>query len=372
MNTPIKKTVRTLALGLAAVALATAYWQLVASSRLQQDPRNERLPRAEAIQDRGSIISADGTVLGRSVPDSANAGHHRRSYPQGALFAPVVGFSSPTYGDQGLEAEYASMLRPDGILTVGGLVNALLGEDLRPHSLQLTLHRGLQVETASALGSQRGGITVLDPATGMILAMVSAPTFDPNRLFDPDADSVWADLTRDPDRPLENRAAGASTPGLVQDAPLESIDPSSPLGMAVRVGAFTRGGTPMRPHLVKRVLDADSKVVEEITQEPMDEEVDYVEVRTLYGAPSVFELNRLDTGRVSGLGIAGAERGAGDVGHAWFVGGLPGRDPAVVVAVVIELDSADSTDRATKIGMSVLRSWVAMVQPTCQLPRAGC
>jgi peptidoglycan glycosyltransferase len=51
----------------------------------------------------------------------------------------------------------------------------------------------------------------LDPETGAILAMVSAPSYDPNSLASHDTAAVartWSELNDDPDRPLTNRAIG--------------------------------------------------------------------------------------------------------------------------------------------------------------------
>src|SRR5699024_1370328 len=62
-----------------------------------------------------------------------------------------------------------------------------------------------------ALDGRRGAAVALDPETGAVLAMVSAPSFDPDRLASHDRASVreaWQELNEDPDRPLANRAIG--------------------------------------------------------------------------------------------------------------------------------------------------------------------
>ena len=54
-------------------------------------------------------------------------------------------------------------------------------------------------------------MVALDPSTGAILAMVSAPSYDPNRLASHDTSQVVqarTELLDDAGRPLENRAIG--------------------------------------------------------------------------------------------------------------------------------------------------------------------
>ncbi len=54
-------------------------------------------------------------------------------------------------------------------------------------------------------------MVALDPRTGAILAMVSYPGYDPNKI-----DSQWKDIIADPDKPLINRAtSGLYPPGSV-------------------------------------------------------------------------------------------------------------------------------------------------------------
>ena len=62
-------------------------------------------------------------------------------------------------------------------------------------------------------------MVVLRPATGEILALVSYPSFDPNRFFDTDGGDYFASLVTDPSFPFLNRAIqSVYPPGLdVQD-----------------------------------------------------------------------------------------------------------------------------------------------------------
>ena len=47
--------------------------------------------------------------------------------------------------------------------------------------LKLTIDIDLQIAAEQAMGDKNGAMVAMDPRTGEILAMVSRPTFDPNR-----------------------------------------------------------------------------------------------------------------------------------------------------------------------------------------------
>ena len=84
-------------------------------------------------------------------------------------------------------------------------------EEQKGPDLVLTLDAGIQREAERQLEGRRGACVVLDPRTGDVLALASAPTFDLNTVR-------WASRYRafaeDPGKPLLNRASGgAYAPG---------------------------------------------------------------------------------------------------------------------------------------------------------------
>jgi len=123
-----------------------------------------------------------------------------RLYPQGSLFANVVGFLNLERVPQaGLEQSRDRDLRrhedtlrmrrgADGTPLPEGLAaGSLYGDDLR---LQLTLDARLQQVAQQALTRQikkwsakRGAALVMDVRNGEMLALASAPTYDPNRFW---------------------------------------------------------------------------------------------------------------------------------------------------------------------------------------------
>ncbi len=80
--------------------------------------------------------------------------------------------------------------------------------------LTVTLDVGLQQVAAEALGDHAGAIVALDPDTGAVRALYSAPSFDPNVFVGRLTRSDWKALAEDPAHPLQNRCLqGVYPPG---------------------------------------------------------------------------------------------------------------------------------------------------------------
>lgn len=206
MNRPTRRLGIAILTGFAALALMSTWVQVLAADTYRLDPRNARFNLAQSGKERGIIVSVDGVVLARSDPDPATTGAFVRVYPEGASFAHVVGYSSLLFGDQAIERAYSSDLRSRRDLTISDLLSVVLGQDLRPLNLQLTIDAGLQRTAFQALGGQPGAVVAIRPGTGEILAMVSVPAYDPNLLLGTEAAKQWQALLDDPSRPLSDRA----------------------------------------------------------------------------------------------------------------------------------------------------------------------
>ena len=135
----------------------------------------------------------------------------QRIYPQGSLFANVVGFlnleRTPQAGleqsrDRDLQRQESTVTMRRGAdgtpLPEGLTAGALYGDDLR---LQLTLDARLQQVAQQALANQvkkwnakRAAALVMDVRNGEMLALASYPTYDPNQFwkFDPGLFREWS------------------------------------------------------------------------------------------------------------------------------------------------------------------------------------
>ena len=212
MNGPIRHVALAMFAALSLLVGATTYVQLIRGPEYRDDPRNARVITGIAGRERGTIITADGVVVAESIANPLDPRFFRRSYPEQELYAHTVGYATAIYGTRGLEADRSSELVSDRDSTISGVLNAIIGGDLRPRGLRLTLRHDLQVAAADALGDQRGAVVAIDVKTGAILAMVSTPTFDPNLLTSPENVDLVDALEADPDQPLLNRAVAQTYP----------------------------------------------------------------------------------------------------------------------------------------------------------------
>ncbi len=193
------------------------FWQ---GPVLANHPYNKRAVALEAKIQRGTIYDCHGVVLAKTV---AQGGLKKRIYPQGEDFAPLIGFVSLRYGHTGLESVYNQELL--GISKVSKLKNFINRLARRPQTgndLILTLDANLQHLARQLLNNQRGAIVALDPKTGAVLALASAPGYDPNTIdrlvnLGPGKKITEFDLLKkDPAAPFLNRATqGVYPPGSI-------------------------------------------------------------------------------------------------------------------------------------------------------------
>lgn len=173
---------------------------------------------------RGAISDRNNTVLVESIvrPDGRTTRHYLTDNP--SAFTPLLGVVNARYGVSGLEASYAEYLTGDRNV-IGRFVRMLNSQPTKGDNLELTIDSALQQKVAAILAGHVGAGIVLDPSTGAILAMVSAPSYNPNDLtsnLDADPftdqtrmDAAWQQLL-DPanNQPLLNRAIqGRYPPG---------------------------------------------------------------------------------------------------------------------------------------------------------------
>lgn len=115
-------------------------------------------------------------------------------------------------GKTGIEQRYEAQLR--GLSGMEQIETSAAGRPVRTlarndatsgDKLVLSIDIRLQQRAEQALAGQRGALVALEPATGEVLAFVSAPSFDPNAFVGGIDQTTWDALNRSPDRPLLNR-----------------------------------------------------------------------------------------------------------------------------------------------------------------------
>ncbi len=181
---------------------------------MSNDPRNKRGLIAAFSAERGVIQTIDGVLLARSVP-SSDEFKRQREYPEGALFAPVTGYLSFTFGAEGAESAFNSDLTGGSLPEGDDSLRNLLSGKKQTGDVTLTVNAAVQRAAAEGLGGKRGAVVALDPTTGAILAMVNFPSFDPNPLAAHDQDGVqaaWTELQNDSAKPLLPRGYRESYP----------------------------------------------------------------------------------------------------------------------------------------------------------------
>ena len=269
-----------------------------------------------------------------------------RHYPYGAAVAHAIGYvgalskndlarlDASNYagtahtGKTGVENSFESNLHGDvGYRNI--VTNALgrqlpsesadLFESLPPNEIPnpganvyLSLDLDLQLLATEALQGKRGAVVALDPWSGEILALVSAPSFDPNLFAVGMSTSEFAVLKNDLEQPLFNRAVRGTYP------------PGSTIKPMLAVAALETGATNLKhtilcrgyfmlPNSTHRYRDWKPEGHGEVdlhTAISQSCDVYFYELSVKIGIDNIHDyLNRFGLGRVSGLDIGGEHQG---------------------------------------------------------------
>jgi penicillin-binding protein 2 len=206
------------------------------------------LLKEDAGMDDISVIEAHR----RDHPEIELGPEPRRQYKFGKLAAHLLGYvgeiseqdlaartfpgatSGSLVGRTGIERVYNQLLAgKDGerqvlVDSMGrevGLVDEI--DSVIGGEVKLTIDMDLQSVAEKVLEDKVGAVVAMDPRNGEILAMASAPSFDPNAFSPRISSDAWNELIGDPDSPMQNRAIQNSySPGsifklIMSDAGLE-------------------------------------------------------------------------------------------------------------------------------------------------------
>ena len=163
-----------------------------------------------------------------------------RVYPRGSDFAHVLGYVGPVsdydlariddpdqllriprfqIGKVGVEAKAEGPLRGKGgakrveVNATGRVMRELDRREGTPGSdLQLTVDADLQSYVQARLGNESASAIVMDVKSGDLVAIASAPTFDPNLFVRGISNDDYAALTENSRRPLASKSVQGSYP----------------------------------------------------------------------------------------------------------------------------------------------------------------
>ncbi len=138
-------------------------------------PENNRYEANDSRVVRGEIETSDRVVIADTrVTEDGDV----REYPFGVLFSPVTGYSS--MGRTGLESSMNRYLMTSSVSLGQQVKNDLLDQRNPGDHLITTIDSDLQHHCWEVLAGRTGSVTVMEPSSGRILAMVTSPAFDAN------------------------------------------------------------------------------------------------------------------------------------------------------------------------------------------------
>jgi penicillin-binding protein 2 len=185
--------------------------------KLKQDVSFEEVARIEARKIDFPGLQVDVTIA--------------RGYLYGQTASHVLGYlgnptpkqlASPEFrnvpkqsfvGQFGIEKSFDNILRGVAgkkIVEVDALGNVIkfvrIQKPSKGNDIRLTIDVNAQMEAENGLADKAGAVVAIKPDTGEILALASAPSFDPNLFVGGINQSAWQGLLKDPNKPLMNRA----------------------------------------------------------------------------------------------------------------------------------------------------------------------
>ncbi|MFZ5843380.1 MAG: penicillin-binding protein 2 [Pseudomonadota bacterium] len=202
----------------------------------KQHRRDQPVPIRSRLSEKEVAVFASNQ---HRFPGVALTGRLIRHYPFGPQLVHAIGYvgrindkewdkldqnnyaATQHIGKLGLEKHYESVLHGaagfqevetdvhDRVVRVLNRVAPIPGRNLHLH-----LDSSLQLAAIAALGDQRGVVIAVNPNNGGVLALVSAPGYDPNPFVTGIDRQSYKALLESPDVPLYNRALlGVYPPG---------------------------------------------------------------------------------------------------------------------------------------------------------------
>jgi penicillin-binding protein A len=170
---------------IAALILATTYWQTWANAGLAARQDNAIRLVAQFSIKRGKIYAADDkTLLATNVVKKvAGQTLYFRRYPTGPIFSAAVGYSTQSRNQTGIERAYNDFLTGSNAnldTVFNTAIDKLKGTTITGNNLVLTLRPKAQAIALRALRGKCGAVVAMNPTTGAVQVMASSPPYNPN------------------------------------------------------------------------------------------------------------------------------------------------------------------------------------------------
>ncbi|WP_405861740.1 penicillin-binding protein 2 [Streptomyces sp. NBC_01515] len=222
MNKPLRRIALFCGLLVLTLLLRDNWLQYVKADSLKDDPKNRRVTIARYATPRGDIIVDGDPITGSTQTSTSglNDLKYKRTYKNGAMWAPVTGYASQAFGANQLESiEDGILSGTDDRLFFRNTLDMITGKQKSGGNVVTTLNEAAQKAAWSGLKNQggKGAVVALDPSTGKILALASYPSYDPSSFAgnSTSTDSkAWQNLQKkyDPNDPMLNRALRETYP----------------------------------------------------------------------------------------------------------------------------------------------------------------
>ncbi|SDO10375.1 peptidoglycan glycosyltransferase [Streptomyces sp. cf386] len=212
MNKPLRRIAIFCGLLVLTLLIRDNWLQYVKADSLKDDPKNRRVLIARYATPRGDIIVGGNPITGHTETTSGDF-KFKRTYKNGAMWAPVTGFVSQAYGANQLESINDGILSgTDDRLFFRNTLDMITGKDKEGGNVVTTLNAAAQKAAYDGLKKQggKGAVAAIEPTTGKILALASFPSYDPSTIAggSKSDEEAWAKLQKkvNPDDPMLNRA----------------------------------------------------------------------------------------------------------------------------------------------------------------------
>ncbi|MEU2746949.1 penicillin-binding protein 2 [Streptomyces collinus] len=219
MNKPLRRIAIFCGLLVLALLIRDNWIQYVQADELRTNKNNRRVTIERYASPRGNIIVGGEPITG-SAESAGSDFKFKRTYKDGAMWAPVTGYASQAFGATQLESiEDGILTGNDDRLFFRNTLDMLTGKKQQGGNVVTTLNAAAQKAAYNGLKKQggKGAVVALEPSTGKILALASYPSYDPSSFAGNSTTTdteAWQKLQKknNPNDPMLNRALRETYP----------------------------------------------------------------------------------------------------------------------------------------------------------------